>query len=360
MPISLKNDSLLRALNLQPTEYTPIWIMRQAGRYLPEYRATRAKAGDFLTLCKTPELACEVTLQPLARFNFDAAILFSDILTIPDAMGLGLYFTEGEGPKFKYPISSSADIAKLHAPDPAQELNYVCEAVKLIQHELNGSLPLIGFSGSPWTLATYMVEGGSSKSFDKIKALSYQDPKHLHQLINILIKAVTDYLNAQITAGVNVVMIFDTWGGLLSTSAYQSFSLSPMSEIINNLKPDNNGNKVPVILFTKNSSQWLELISQSGCNAIGVDWTIDLNSVRARVGQKIALQGNMDPAVLFGSPEIIREEVQKILANFGYGNGHIFNLGHGIMQKVPPENVAIMVDAVHEFSRKYHINEIKK
>lgn len=360
MPISLKNDNLLRALNLQPTEHTPIWIMRQAGRYLPEYRAARAKAGDFLTLCKTPELACEVTLQPLARFNFDAAILFSDILTIPDAMGLGLYFTEGEGPQFKFPICNSTDIAKLHAPDPEQELNYVTEAIKLIQRELNGSVPLIGFSGSPWTLACYMVEGGSSKSFDKIKALIYQDPNQLQQLINILIKAVTDYLNAQISAGVNALMIFDTWGGLLTTSSYQSFSLSPMTEIISQLKPDANGNKIPVILFTKNSSQWLELIAQSGCNAIGVDWTIDLNIARSRVGQKIALQGNMDPAVLYGSPEKIREEAQKILADFGYGNGHIFNLGHGIMQNVPPENVAIMVDAVHEFSRKYHINEIKK
>ncbi len=356
MPISLKNDSFIRALNLQATDYTPIWIMRQAGRYLPEYRATRAKAGDFLTLCKTPELACEVTLQPLARFNLDAAILFSDILTIPDAMGLGLYFTEGEGPQFKNPIRSNTDMSNLHAPDPEQELNYVCQAIKLIQHELNGSVPLIGFSGSPWTLATYMVEGGSSKTFDKVKALLYQDPQRLQQLINLLIKSVTDYLNAQIAAGVNAVMIFDTWGGLLTTSAYQAFSLSPMAEIIAQLKPDQNGNKVPVILFTKNSSQWLELIAQSGCNAIGVDWTIDLNVARSRVGQKIALQGNMDPAVLYGSPYKIREEAQKILADYGNGNGHIFNLGHGIMQNVPPENVAILVNAVHELSRKYHSN----
>lgn len=354
MPLALQNDRFLRALNFQPTDYTPVWIMRQAGRYLPEYRATRLKAGDFMTLCKTPELACEVTLQPLARFNLDAAILFSDILTIPDAMGLGLYFTENEGPHFEHPIRTAADIAKLGVPDPEQDLNYVTSAIKLIQHELNGKVPLIGFSGSPWTLATYMVEGSGSKSFDIIKAMLYQHPDQLQQLLKVLTHAVSEYLNAQIAAGVNAVMLFDTWGGLLTTSAYQTFSLSPMTEIITKLKPNHEGNKVPVILFTKNSSQWLELIAQTGCNAIGIDWTIDLNIARSRVGNKVALQGNMDPAVLYAPPDKIRDEVQKILANYGMGSGHIFNLGHGIFKNVPPENVAVLVDAVHEFSRKYH------
>lgn len=354
MPIALKNDRFLRALNFQPTDYTPIWIMRQAGRYLPEYRATRAKAGDFMTLCKTPELACEVTLQPLARFDLDAAILFSDILTIPDAMGLGLHFTEGEGPQFDHPIRTAADIAKLGVPDPEQELNYVTRAIKLIQSELKGRVPLIGFSGSPWTLATYMVEGQSSKTFDLIKAFLYENPTQLQQLLKVLIESVTAYLNAQIAAGVNAVMIFDTWGGLLTTADYQAFSLSPIAEIIANLRTNSAGEKVPVILFTKNSSQWLELIAQCGCNAIGIDWTIDLNSARARVGQKVALQGNLDPAVLYAQPEKIRDEVQKILASYGEGSGHIFNLGHGIMKNIPPENVRVLVEAVHEFSRKYH------
>jgi uroporphyrinogen decarboxylase len=354
MPSNLQNDRFLRALNFQPTDYTPIWIMRQAGRYLPEYRSIRSKAGDFMTLCKTPELACEVTLQPLARFNLDAAILFSDILTIPDAMGLGLYFTEGEGPHFTNPIRTASDITKLGVPDPEKDLNYVTSAIKMIQHELSGKVPLIGFSGSPWTLATYMVEGRSSKSFDIIKAMLYQNPAQLQQLLSVLTRAVIEYLNAQIAAGVNAVMLFDTWGGLLTTSAYQTFSLLPMTEIIAKLKPNKEGNKVPVILFTKNSSQWLESIAQSGCNAIGIDWTIELDHARARVGNKVALQGNMDPAVLYAAPEKIRDEVQKILASYGTGNGHIFNLGHGIFKNVPPENVAVLVDAVHEFSRKYH------
>lgn len=347
---NLKNDRLLRALLRQPVDYTPVWIMRQAGRYLPEYRETRARAGDFMTLCKTPELACEVTLQPLARFDLDAAILFSDILTIPDAMGLGLSFEKGEGPQFAHPIRTAADIKRLAAPDPEAELSYVMDAVRVIRRELNGKVPLIGFSGSPWTLATYMVEGSSSKTFSRIKAMLFTEPQLLHQLLTILCDAVTEYLRAQIKAGAQAVMIFDTWGGILTPRDYQQFSLSYMQRIIEGLPKEHEGRRVPCVVFTKNGGQWLEHIADSGCDAVGIDWTTDLSDARKRVGHKVALQGNMDPSVLYSTPERIRLEVKTILDSFGPGPGHVFNLGHGITPEVPPENVAVLVDAVHELS----------
>lgn len=344
------NDNFLRALLKQPVDHTPVWIMRQAGRYLPEYRATRAKAGNFLALCKTPELACEVTLQPLARFDLDAAIIFSDILTIPDAMGLGLYFSEGEGPKFKNPIRTTSDVAKLQVPDIDKTLRYVMDAITLTRRELNNKVPLIGFSGSPWTLATYMVEGSGSKEFHLIKSMLYGEPNTLHKLLDVLAKSVTAYLNAQIAAGAQAVMIFDTWGGILTTRNYQQFSLNYMAQIIAGLTREYNGTKIPVILFTKNGGQWLEKIADSRCDAIGLDWTIDIGDARARVGDRVALQGNMDPGALFGTPERIREEVKNILNSYGSGSGHVFNLGHGISQHVSPDNVKVLVDAVHEFS----------
>lgn len=345
---TLQNDRLLRALLRQPVDRTPIWIMRQAGRYLPEYRALRAKAGDFLRLCKTPELACEATLQPLDRFALDAAILFSDILTIPDAMGLGLYFAEGEGPRFKNPLRSAAEIQRLHVPDPEVDLRYVLDTVRMCRQKLNGKVPLIGFAGSPWTLATYMVEGGASKEFRHIKSLMYQEPNTLHTLLNVLADAVTVYLNAQIAAGAQTVMIFDTWGGVLTTRDYQLFSLTYMNKIIANLIPEYHGQRIPNILFTKGGGQWLEQIAQSGCDAIGLDWTTDIALARSKVGDRVALQGNMDPAVLFGTPDRIRTEVKTILSNYGKGTGHVFNLGHGISQYTDPENVHVLVDAVHE------------
>ncbi len=347
---TLQNDRVLRALLKQPVDRTPIWIMRQAGRYLPEYRAIRTKAGDFLSLCKTPELACEVTLQPLNRFALDAAILFSDILTIPDAMGLGLYFSEGEGPRFKNPLRNATAIQALGIPDPEVELRYVCDAVRLCRRELQGKVPLIGFAGSPWTLATYMVEGGASKEFRFIKSMLYQDPKSLHTLLNILADAVAVYLNAQIAAGAQAVMIFDSWGGVLTTADYQLFSLAYMSKIIAKLTREYNGQRIPVILFTKGGGQWLEQIVESNCDAIGLDWTIDIGSARSRVGNKVALQGNMDPGVLFGTPDRIRAEVKTILSSYGEGPGHVFNLGHGISQHTDPENVKVLVDAVHAYS----------
>lgn len=350
----LKNDRFLRALLRQPVDKTPIWIMRQAGRYLPEYRAARAQAGSFLNLCKNPELACEVTLQPLERFDLDAAILFSDILTIPDAMGLGLYFAEGEGPKFERPLRSAADIDKIAVPDPAGELRYVTDAVSTISTALDGRVPLIGFSGSPWTLATYMIEGGSSKEFSHCKGLMYTDPAALHRLLNKLAQSVTSYLNAQIEAGAQAVMIFDTWGGALTPRAYQEFSLNYMQQIIDGLQREARGRKVPVVQFTKGGALWLENQLSSGCDALGVDWTINLGDARARVGEKVALQGNMDPGVLYGSPENIRKEVAAILESFGSGEGHVFNLGHGIHQHIDPANVKVLVDAVHELSAQYH------
>ena len=350
----LKNDRFLRALLKQPVDRTPIWIMRQAGRYLPEYRAIREKAGDFMTLCTTPDLACEVTLQPLERFDLDAAILFSDILTVPDAMGLGLYFEEGEGPKFERPVRTEKDIKNLPIPDPEDELGYVMDAVRTIRRELDGSVPLIGFSGSPWTLATYMVEGGSSKTFSKTKTMAFEEPKLAHLLLSKISESVVSYLNAQVAAGAQALMIFDTWGGSLSPQMYKEFSLNYMSDIVSKLQRENEGRKVPVILFTKGGGQWLTDIADSGCDALGLDWTTDIASARQQVGDRVALQGNMDPTTLCASPEVIRQEAAKILADFGHGNGHVFNLGHGITPDINPEHVKVLVDTVHQLSEQYH------
>ena len=351
---NLKNDRFIRALLKQPVDQTPVWMMRQAGRYLPEYKATRAKAGDFLTLCKTPELATEVTIQPLDRYPLDAAILFSDILTIPDAMNLGLYFSEGEGPKFSNPIKTQADVDKLFVPDMAGELKYVTDAVSMIHRELDGRVPLIGFTGSPWTLATYMVEGGSSKDFGKVKGMMYSQPKMMHQILDVLAKTIVEYLNAQIEAGAEAVMIFDTWGGALSTRDYKDFSLNYMHKIVDGLNREKDGKKIPVIMFTKGGSQWLEAQADIGVDALGLDWTIDIGEARKRVGDKVALQGNMDPCVLYSTPERIREEVASILESYGSGNGHVFNLGHGIHQHIDPENAGAFINAVHELSEPYH------
>jgi uroporphyrinogen decarboxylase len=350
----LKNDRFLRALLRQPVDVTPVWMMRQAGRYLPEYRATRERAGDFMTLCSTPELACEVTLQPLARYPLDAAILFSDILTVPDAMGLGLYFSQGEGPRFERAVRSAADIDALATPDPERELRYVMDAVRLIRRELGGRVPLIGFSGSPWTLATYMVEGGSSKEFARVKGLLYGEPALMHRLLDKLAVAVTDYLNAQIRAGAQAVMLFDTWGGALTTRDYAEFSLAYMSRIITGLTRENEGRRVPVILFTKGGAQWLEAMAASGADALGIDWTIDLAAARRRVGDRVALQGNMDPCALYAPPARIRAEVEAVLASYGAGAGHVFNLGHGIHPHVDPAHVQVFIEAVHELSTCYH------
>ncbi len=354
--MELKNDRYLRALLKQPVDRTPIWMMRQAGRHLPEYRELRAQAGDFMSLCKNPELACEVTLQPLRRYPLDAAILFSDILTIPDAMGMGLYFGEGEGPKFTKQLNDFMDVVQLPIPDPEVELKYVMDAVRTIRRELKGEVPLIGFSGSPWTLATYMLEGGSSKTFSKIKKLMYSEPEVVHILLDKLAQSVILYLNAQIAAGVQSVMIFDTWGGVLTPNAYREYSLSYMQQIVEGLTRHADGRPVPVTLFTKNGGLWLEDIAKTGCDAIGIDWTMDIRLARARVGDKVALQGNMDPAVLLGSPERIRLEVQAILDGYGQGSGHVFNLGHGITPDVDPERARVFIEAVQSFSRTYHIN----
>ena len=354
MSAKLKNDRLLRALRREAVDVTPVWIMRQAGRYLPEYRATREKAGDFITLCKTPELACEVTLQPLARFPLDAAILFSDILTIPDAMGLGLSIVEKQGPRFARPVQTAAAIRKLAVPDPEDELGYVMDAVRLIRKELDGSVPLIGFAGSPWTIGTYMIEGQSSKEFSLAKGMIYSDPQSLHYLMDVLTKAITEYLNAQIDAGVQAVMLFDSWGGALSHASYREFSLDYMQQIVNGLKKDAEGNKVPCIVFTKGGGLWLEDIADTACEAVGLDWTCDIGEARRRVGDRVAIQGNLDTAVLYSNPEQVRQEVAKVLAAYGKGSGHIFNLGHGIHPGIDPENVAALVESVHELSRPYH------
>jgi uroporphyrinogen decarboxylase len=351
----LKNDLLLRALLRQPVDRTPVWMMRQAGRYLPEYRASRAEAGSFMDLCTNPERACEVTLQPLRRFPMDAAILFSDILTIPDAMGLGLYFEEGEGPRFRKPLETPADIEALTVVDAARDLGYVMDAVATIRRELNGSVPLIGFSGSPWTLATYMVEGGSSKDFRKVKALAFNQPELMRQLLTVLADSVADYLRCQIEAGAQAVQIFDTWGGALGHAAYREFSLSYMSRVIEQLPRESEGRQVPVILFTKNGGQWLEAMADSGADCLGLDWTTDIAAARQRVGERVSLQGNMDPTMLYASPARIREEVASILAGFGVGSGHVFNLGHGVTPEVNPDHVAAFVDAVHELSPRYHV-----
>jgi len=350
----LKNDRFLRALMRQPVDVTPVWMMRQAGRYLPEYKATRASAGDFLSLCKNRELACEVTLQPLERFDLDAAILFSDILTIPDAMDLGLYFAEGEGPKFRKVLRTAADVSDLKVPNAATDLDYVMNAVTEIRTQLSGRVPLIGFSGSPWTLATYMVEGGSSKDFRHIKKMMYATPEVMHELLDKLAVSVIDYLNQQILAGAQAVQIFDTWGGVLSGEMYAEFSLKYMQKIVAGLIREADGRQVPVILFTKNGGQWLEQMAATGADALGLDWTTTLSDARARVGSQVALQGNMDPSVLYASPERIRSEVKNLLADFGTGNGHVFNLGHGIHQFADPEHAKVFVDAVHEFSAQYH------
>jgi uroporphyrinogen decarboxylase len=352
--VVLKNDRFLRALLRQPVDVTPVWMMRQAGRYLPEYLATRARAGSFMDLCTNPQLACEVTLQPLDRYALDAAILFSDILTIPDAMGLGLYFEEGEGPRFKKIVRTQADVDALPIVNPLQDLGYVTDAVKLIRRELHGRVPLIGFSGSPWTLATYMVEGGSSREFKFAKGMLYEQPQLMHQLLAKLAQSVAAYLNAQIEAGAQAVQIFDTWGGSLSHSAYEEFSLFYMKQIISQLIPVKDNRVVPVILFTKGGGQWLENIASSGCHAAGLDWTTDIGDARRRVGNKISLQGNMDPAILRTSSAAIRSEVKRILASFGSGSGHVFNLGHGITPDVPPDNARVFIDTVHELSMQYH------
>lgn len=351
---ALKNDRYLRALARQPVDRTPVWMMRQAGRYLPEYREVRAQAGDFMSLCRNTELACEVTLQPLRRFGLDAAILFSDILTIPDAMGLGLHFVKGEGPQFTHPVRDAKAIAQLPVPDPELSLSYVTDAVRLIRQELAGEVPLIGFSGSPWTLATYMVEGRSSKQFAKIKALAFSEPALMHQLLDKLADAVILYLNAQVAAGAQSLMIFDTWGGVLSTPAYQAFSLDYMAKIVKGLTREHDGRHVPVTLFTKQGGQWLEQIAATGCDGIGLDWTVELDVARRRVGGRVALQGNMDPSMLYAPPERIEQEVQRLLAAYGQGPGHVFNLGHGIHPDVPPEHAAAFVEAVQKHSAGYH------
>lgn len=350
---TLHNDTFLRALLKQPVEYTPVWMMRQAGRYLPEYKATRARAGSFLDLCKNTELATEVTIQPLERFDLDAAILFSDILTVPDAMGLGLYFAEGEGPKFERPLQHEADIAKLAVPDMTR-LQYVFDAVASIRRALNGRVPLIGFSGSPFTLACYMVEGGGSKEFRTVKSMMYARPELLHIILDINAQAVTAYLNAQIDAGAQAVQIFDTWGGMLSDAAFAEFSLAYMRRIIGGLKREAEGRRVPVIVFTKGGGLWLEYLATSGADALGLDWSCNIGQARARVGGKVALQGNFDPLALFGSPQAIEAEVARILADYGNGSGHVFNLGHGIHQHTDPEHARVLVDAVHRLSRPYH------
>ena len=351
---SLENDRFLRALLREPVDRTPLWMMRQAGRYLPEYREIRAEAGSFMNLCTNPELACEVTLQPLRRYAMDAAILFSDILTVPDALGLGLYFSEGEGPRFERPLSTAAEINALDPARAASELGYVMDAVSLIRRELKGSIPLIGFAGSPWTLATYMVEGGSSKDFAKVKSLAFNEPELMHQLLSKLATSVAAYLSEQIHSGAQAVQIFDTWGGALSHNAYREFSLRYMTEIIDQLPREADGRKVPVIVFTKGGGQWLEAIADCGADAVGLDWTTDIGAARERVGDRVCLQGNMDPTLLNASPERIREEVEQILTSFGQGSGHVFNLGHGITPGINPDHVAAMVDAVVELSPAYH------
>ena len=350
----LQNDRLLRALLRETVDKTPIWIMRQAGRYLPEYRATRQKAGNFLELCKNPELACEVTLQPLERFELDAAILFSDILTIPDAMGLGLYFTEGEGPAFMHPIRTRADVEKIGIPDPESELAYVTQAIHTICTALNGRVPLIGFSGSPWTLASYMVEGRGSRTFSKIKGMLYSEPTLLHQLLDKMAQSVTSCLNAQIAAGAQVVQIFDTWGGVLAEPQYMEFSLQYMRQIVENLTHECGGRRVPVILFTKGGGLWLDALADTGCDAVGLDWTLSIGRARTQVGDRVALQGNLDPSALYANAEGVSKAAKSIIEDFGQGSGHVFNLGHGITPDIDPENVKILVDTVHEYSARFH------
>lgn len=348
----LDNDRFLRALRRQPVDRTPVWMMRQAGRYLPEYRATREKAGDFMALCRNHELCCEVAMQPLDRFRLDCAILFSDILTIPDAMGLGLRFVAGEGPVFDRPLKTVADIDALALPDPEDELGYVMRAVRTIRAALGTRMPLIGFSGSPWTLSTYMVEGRGGHDFATVRRLMIEEPEAFDRLLDKLVHSVTDYLRAQVAAGADALMVFDTWGGVLSPDNYRRFSLAPMARIVGALRqhcPD-----VPVILFTKNGGQHLEIMADTGCDALGLDWTTSIADARARVGDRVALQGNLDPVTLFARPERIREETARVLEGFGHGAGHVFNLGHGILPQTPPEHAQAMIEAVHELSPAYH------
>jgi uroporphyrinogen decarboxylase len=348
----MQNDRFLRALKREPVDCTPVWIMRQAGRYLPEYRATRARAGSFVNLCKTPELACEVTLQPIARFPLDAAILFSDILTIPDAMGLGLSVDEGVGPRLANPVRTRAQIDQLGVPDPETELRYVMDALRLIRRELNGKVPLIGFAGSPWTLACYMIEGEGSATFARPKALAWNEPETMHRLLDVVARAVARYLAAQAAAGAQALMVFDTWGGMLAPDMFDEFSLRYLTQIAQMLKSDNVARDVPLILFSKGANSHLEALAETGCAALGIDWTISLGSARMRVGDSVAVQGNLDPAVLHANPEAIRTEVGEALASFGPYPGHVFNLGHGITPDVDPERLAVLIDAVHRLSAR--------
>ena len=347
----MKNDRFLRALRREPVDATPVWLMRQAGRYLPEYRATRAIAGNFMALATNPELACEVTLQPLRRFELDAAILFSDILTIPDAMGLGLSFAEGEGPRFARPVRTAADVAKLAVPDMEGELRYVMDALRLIRRELDGSVPLIGFSGSPWTLACYMIEGGGSDNFSKIKAMAFSEPAMLHRILEVTTDAVIAYVSAQRAAGAQALMVFDTWGGVLAPHHYREFSLRYLQRIAQEFKRGEGSERTPLILFGKGNAPYLEELAQTGAEGLGVDWLVSLEEARRRTGDRIALQGNLDPAMLYGSPEAIRAEVRRTLESYGPGPGHVFNLGHGLSPDMNPDHVKVLVDAVHEFSR---------
>ena len=352
--MKLANDTFIKALLRQDTDYTPVWLMRQAGRYLPEYRQVRANAGGFMDLCRNKDFATVVTLQPVERFNLDAAILFSDILTVPDAMGLGLSFVAGEGPKFAHPIQDENAVKQLAVPD-MEKLSYVFNAVASIKQALNGRVPLIGFSGSPWTLACYMVEGGSSREFRLIKSMLYSRPDLLHRVLEINAQAVTAYLNQQIAAGANAVQIFDTWGGVLSDKAFGEFSLQYITKIINGLtKTDADGNPIPVIVFVKGGGLWLERMANCGADALGLDWTVDIAAARRLVGDKVALQGNFDPMALFGTKQAVEAEVARILAGYGKGNGHIFNLGHGIHQLTDPERMKDLVEAVHSLSKAYH------
>jgi uroporphyrinogen decarboxylase len=350
----LQNDLLLRALLREPTERTPVWIMRQAGRYLPEYREVRGQAGDFMSLCRNPELACEVTMQPLRRYKLDAAILFSDILTVPDALGLGLYFETGEGPKFKRPIRRAAEIRKLPIPDVTDDLGYVFDAVRTIRKALDGRVPLIGFAGSPWTVGTYMVEGGSSRDFKRIKGLAAEDPAALELMLDKVAQVTTQYLNAQVEAGAQAIMVFDTWGAALEGDDYRRFSLANMQKIVDGLVRERDGRRVPVILFTKGAGPRLADMVDTGCDALGVDWTTDLADARKYVDDKVALQGNLDPATLREPAELIRQGVADTLASYGRGPGHVFNLGHGITPDIDPDKLGVLVDAVHELSPQYH------
>ncbi len=365
MAHTLQNDTFLRALLRQPTDYTPVWLMRQAGRYLPEYNATRARAGSFLGLAKNPDYATEVTLQPLDRYPLDAAILFSDILTVPDAMGLGLNFVQGEGPRFERTVRTEDDVKRLAVPDIGATLSYVTDAVSQIRRVLTDAqgrqrVPLIGFSGSPWTLACYMVEGGGSDNHRTVKSMTYARPDLMHRILEINAQAVTAYLNAQIEAGAQAVMIFDTWGGALVDGAYQRFSLDYIAKVVVGLKREHDGARVPVITFTKGGGLWLEDIAATGVDAVGLDWTVNLGRAREKVGARVALQGNIDPSVLLSTPSAIRTEARGVLDSFGNHPGHVFNLGHGISQFTPPENVAELVDEVHRHSRAIRAGTIAR